>query len=155
MDKMTPEQRHRCMAAIRSRDTKPERVVRRYLFAHGFRYRLNHGRLPGRPDLVLRKYRAVIFVNGCFWHGHEGCGAYVMPRTRAEFWQAKIDRNRARDAEERARLVAMGWSVITVWECQLKPACRERTLDSLRFTLYRLFTDNQKRPPLAGETAGG
>ena len=89
MDKLTKEQRSRCMASIRSKDTKPEILVRRYLFAHGYRYRLKHPRLPGHPDIVMRKYRTVIFVNGCFWHGHEGCKYFVMPKNRTEFWQAK------------------------------------------------------------------
>ena len=100
MDKMTAEQRHRCMAAIRSRDTRPEMVVRRYLHACGFRYRLNHPGLPGHPDIVLRKYRTVIFVNGCFWHGHEGCRHFRLPKTNTGFWRAKIERNKARDKAE-------------------------------------------------------
>ena len=80
-DKMTPEQRHRCMSHVRSKDTKPEMTVRRYLFVRGFRYRIHVKNLPGKPDIVLRKYRAVIFVNGCFWHGHEGCGSYSFPKS--------------------------------------------------------------------------
>ena len=114
---MTKEQRSRCMASIHSKATKPEMVVRRYLFAHGFRYRVNHPRLPGHPDIVMRKYRTVIFVNGCFWHGHEGCKLFVMPKSRTAFWQAKIERNRSRDKEEQKRLASMGWHCITVWEC--------------------------------------
>ena len=106
MDKMTKEQRHRCMAAIRGKDTKPEITVRKFLFSRGFRYRLNHPRLPGHPDIVMRKYRTCIFVNGCFWHGHEGCRYYVMPKTNTEFWKAKIERNRTRDAEEQRKLAA-------------------------------------------------
>ena len=91
-DKLTPEQRHRCMASIRSKDTKPEMLVRRYLFARGFRYRVNVKRLPGTPDIVLRKYRTVIFINGCFWHGHEDCPYFVLPKTNTPFWKAKIER---------------------------------------------------------------
>ena len=106
MDKMTKEQRSHCMASIHSKNTKPEILVRRYLFAHGFRYRLNHPRLPGHPDIVMRKYRTVIFVNGCFWHGHEGCKYFVLPKSRTEFWQAKIERNRERDLEEQPQEVA-------------------------------------------------
>ena len=139
MDKMTKEQRHRCMASIRGKDTKPEKLVRKFLFSRGFRYRLNHPRLPGRPDIVLRRYRTVIFVNGCFWHGHEGCGCFVMPKTNTSFWQKKIERNRERDRETQLRLAQMGWHCITVWECQLKPAVRERTLASLALTLNRIF----------------
>lgn len=144
MDKMTKEQRHRCMAAIHSKDTKPEMLVRKYLFARGFRYRLNHPRLPGRPDIVLRRYRTVIFVNGCFWHGHEGCKAYVVPKSNVEFWKAKIERNRQRDKEQQRRLAEMGWHCITVWECQLKPKVRQRTLESLAFTLNEIFLNDRK-----------
>ena len=92
MDKLTKEQRHRCMSAIKDRNTKPELLVRKFLFSRGFRYRLNDPRLPGHPDLVLWKYRTVIFVNGCFWHGHEGCRYYVLPKTNVEFWRNKIER---------------------------------------------------------------
>lgn len=115
MDKLTPEQRHRNMAAIRSKNTKPEMLVRRFLFSRGFRYRLNYRRLPGRPDIVLRKYRTVIFVNGCFWHGHEGCRYFVMPKSNVAFWQTKIERNRARDKRVQHELAAMGWHCITLW----------------------------------------
>ena len=139
MDKMTKEQRHRCMAAIRGKDTKPELLVRKFLFSRGFRYRLNHPRLPGHPDIVLRKYRTVIFVNGCFWHGHEGCKGFVLPRTNTGFWQAKIARNKMRDRAEQQRLAAMGWHCITIWECQLKPAVRMQTLESLALTLSLIF----------------
>ena len=139
MEKMTKEQRHRCMASIHGKNTKPEIMVRKYLFSKGFRYRLNHPHLPGHPDIVLRKYRAVIFVNGCFWHGHEGCGHYVMPKTNTEFWKNKIERNKIRDMEEQKALAAMGWHCITVWECQLKPAVRTKTLESLAFTLNHIF----------------
>ena len=96
MDRLTKEQRHRNMAAIRGRDTKPEILVRKFLFSRGFRYRLNHPRLPGHPDLVLRKYRTVIFVNGCFWHGHENCKYFRLPKTNIDFWQKKIERNKER-----------------------------------------------------------
>ncbi len=141
---MTKEQRSRCMASIRSKGTKPELLVRRYLFAHGYRYRLNHPHLPGHPDIVMRKYRTVIFVNGCFWHGHEGCKHFVMPKSRTDFWQAKIRRNQARDKEEQQKLANMGWHCITVWECQLKPKVREQTLLSLEYTLNRIFLDDRK-----------
>ena len=139
MDKLTKEQRHRCMASIRGKNTKPEMLVRRFLFSRGFRYRLNHPRLPGRPDIVLRKYRTVIFVNGCVWHGHEGCKNYAVPKSNTEFWIAKIERNRARDIDEQHELAAMGWHCITVWECQLKPAIRKNTLESLVYTLNRIY----------------
>ena len=146
MDKLTKEQRHRCMSAIKSRNTKPEILVRKFLFSRGFRYRLNHPRLPGHPDLVLRKYRTVIFVNGCFWHGHEECRHYVLPKSNVDFWQRKIERNRARDIEEQHRLASLGWHCITVWECQLKPKVRQQTLDSLVHTLYHIFLQDHARP---------
>ena len=127
------------MAQIRGKGTKPEMVVRKFLFGRGFRYRLNHPWLPGHPDIVLRKYRSVIFVNGCFWHGHEGCRYYVVPKSNTEFWKAKIARNRARDIEEQRRLASMGWHCITVWECQLKKPMRDQTLKDLAFTLNHLY----------------
>ncbi len=146
MDKMTREQRHRCMASIHSRGTKPELTVRRFLFSQGFRYRLNNPRLPGHPDLVLRKYRTAIFVNGCFWHGHEGCKYFRLPKTNVEFWQTKIERNAKRDTEERQALALMGWHCITVWECQLKPSARAETLASLAYTLNHIFLEDRKKP---------
>lgn len=137
-DKMTPEQRHRCMSRVRSKDTKPELLVRKYLFSHGFRYRVCVKELPGKPDIVLSKYRTVIFVNGCFWHGH-GCGFYSFPKTNVGFWEDKIRRNRERDRKEEAALRRMGWHVIRIWECQLKPKVRMATLESLAYTLNRIF----------------
>lgn len=146
MDKMTKEQRHRCMAAIKSKGTRPEILVRKYLFARGFRYRLNHPRLPGHPDIVLRKYRTVIFVNGCFWHGHDDCPNFKMPKTNTDFWEKKIRRNKQRDIDEQRQIASMGWHCITIWECQLKPHCRQQTLDSLAQTLYRIYlADNTVR----------
>ena len=137
MDKLTPQQRHSNMSAIHSKDTKPEIIVRKGLFKRGFRYRLNHKRLIGHPDLVLRKYRTCIFVNGCFWHGHEGCSK--IPSTNREFWEAKIRRNKERDIETQKELAKMGWHCITVWECELKPNFREKTLDSLAYTLNHIY----------------
>ncbi|MGI6223151.1 MAG: very short patch repair endonuclease [Prevotella sp.] len=139
MDKLSAAQRHKNMAAIHSKNTRPELIVRHYLWRAGFRYRLNNPRLPGHPDLVLRRYRTCIFVNGCFWHGHEGCRYFRMPHTNTEFWEAKIHRNQERDRREQQRLAQMGWHCITVWECQLKPAVREETLRSLAFTLNHIF----------------
>ena len=141
-DKLTPEQRHKCMSSIRSRNTKPEVLVRKYLFAQGLRFRINVRHLPGTPDIVLRKYRTVIFVNGCFWHGHEGCRYFVLPKTNTDFWRAKIERNRERDLAERLQLRHMGWHVIQVWECQLKPRNRELTLQGLALTLNHIFLQN-------------
>ena len=146
------------MAAIRSKDTKPEMIVRRGLWKRGFRYRLNHKRLPGHPDLVLRKYRTCIFVNGCFWHGHgvalpqmengewrmENSKCCKIPKTNREFWVAKIRRNKERDKEEQKRLAAMGWHCITVWECELKPAMREETLERIAFTLNHIWLQDHR-----------
>lgn len=142
-DRLTIEQRHNNMAAIRGRDTKPEILVRKFLWSHGFRYRLNHPRLPGKPDIVLRKYRTCIFVNGCFWHGHEGCKYYVVPKSNTKFWQDKILRNQQRDLEVMYKLAEMGWHTIVVWECELKPAVREQTLESLAFTLNHIFLQDR------------
>lgn len=138
-DHLTIEQRHKNMAAVRSKDTKPEMVVRKYLWSRGFRYRVNNPRLPGHPDIVLRKYHTCIFVNGCFWHGHEGCKYFRMPKTNTEFWERKISRNRERDREEQKQLARMGWHCITVWECELKGERREKTLESLEYTLNHIF----------------
>ncbi|MBR0276802.1 MAG: DNA mismatch endonuclease Vsr [Prevotella sp.] len=152
MDKLSAQQRHKNMAAIRSKDTKPEMIVRRGLWKRGFRYRLNHKRLPGHPDLVLRKYRTCIFVNGCFWHGHhvnlrfddlqftiENSTCCKIPKTNREFWVAKIRRNKERNKEEQRKLAAMGWHCITVWECELTPKRREETLESIAFTLNHIY----------------
>lgn len=144
MDRLTKEQRHRCMSAIRGKNTKPEIVVRKFLFGRGFRYRLNHPRLPGHPDIVLRKYRTVIFVNGCFWHGHDNCKYYRLPKTNVDFWRKKVERNKKRDVEEQRQLAAMGWHCITIWECQLKPKVRAQTLESLAFTLNHIFLEDRK-----------
>ncbi len=144
MDKLTKEQRHRCMSAIKGRNTKPELLVRKFLFSRGFRYRLNDPRLPGHPDLVLRKYRTVIFVNGCFWHGHQGCKYFVLPKTNTEFWYNKIERNRNRDIEEQRKLATMGWHCITVWECQLRSKSRQHTLEALEYTLCHIFLEDRR-----------
>jgi len=127
-DVVDPATRSRMMSGIRGKNTKPELTIRKALHARGFRYRL-HCKLPGKPDLCLPKYRAVIFVHGCFWHGHD-CHLFKWPSTRPEFWREKIGRNRAVDAAAEAKLLADGWRVGTVWECALKG--RERlTLDDL------------------------
>ena len=127
-DKMTPQQRHYCMSRIHSSSTKPEVKLRHRLWHLGFRYRLNYNKLPGRPDIVLPRYRTVVFVNGCFWHGHKGCPSYVVPKTNTGFWIKKIERNRERDQEMWRRLEALGWKVVVVWECQLKKAEFEATV---------------------------
>ena len=143
-DIQTPLQRHNTMSAIRGKNTKPEMIVRRGLWKRGFRYRLNYKRLPGHPDLVLRKYKTCIFINGCFWHGHEGCKYYTIPKTNTVFWVSKVKRNKERDERVKHELNAMGWNCITVWECELKSAKREVTLQSLAFTLNEIFLNNHK-----------
>ena len=131
------------MAAIHGKDTKPEMVVRKWLWRHGYRYRLNHPRLPGKPDIVMRKYRTCIFVNGCFWHGHEGCRYYTIPKTNTEFWVNKVKRNKERDVKVQHELAAMGWHCITIWECELKPKVWEKTLESLAYTLNKIFLQDR------------
>lgn len=175
-DKLTIEQRHKNMAAIRAKDTKPEIIVRKFLWSRGFRYRLNHPRLPGKPDIVLRKYKTCVFVNGCFWHGHkindnhtlsydndnhtfsydndtpryddtlriENSECCKIPHTNREFWVRKIMRNKERDIEVQKKLASMGWHSVTIWECELKGAKREKTLESLAFTLNRIFLEDHK-----------
>jgi len=108
------------MSRIRSRDTKPEIRVRKFLFSTGFRYRLHVKKLPGKPDIVLPKYKTVIFIHGCFWHGHEGCRYFVVPKTRTEWWLEKIGRNKTNDLRSENTLKEMGWKVINIWECEIK-----------------------------------
>lgn len=153
MDHHTPQQRHNNMAAIHNKDTKPELIVRKGLWSRGFRYRLNYRRLPGHPDLVLRKYRTCIFVNGCFWHGHnvelstmESSTCCKIPNSHREFWISKIRRNKERDKEKQRELAKMGWHCITVWECELKPSKREQTLDSIAFTLNHIWLQDHSVP---------
>lgn len=120
MDVLTPEQRKKNMTAIKGRNTKPEMLVRRVLFARGFRFRIHRKELPGNPDIVLRKYKTVIFVNGCFWHRHENCKYASTPAANAAFWQKKFRENVARDLRNCELLRKMGWNVVIIWECQLK-----------------------------------
>ena len=127
-DNQTPDQRRRNMAAIHSASTKPEMKLRRALWHRGFRYRVNEKKLPGKPDIVLPKHRTVIFVHGCFWHGHQGCKYYTIPKTNTEFWMTKVARNQERDQEVWRKLEAKGWSVIIVWECQLKKSNFDETV---------------------------
>ena len=153
---MTPEQRHRCMSHIRSKDTKPELKVRRWLWSHGYRYRLNVKSVPGKPDIVMRPYRTAIFVNGCFWHGHglnfaqrnkqrkqtedvvKNSQCCRIPTTNRQFWVSKIRRNQERDQENYRMLQENGWHVIVIWECQLKPALIEHTMREVEL----LINDN-------------
>ncbi len=130
-DKLTPNQRHYCMSSIRSKDTKPELVVRRELWRRGYRYRLHSKKLPGKPDIVLAKYRTVIFVNGCFWHGHKDCTKYVQPKTNKDFWKNKVSTNRERDLISIQKLEAHDWSIITIWECEVSKSRIDETIQRI------------------------
>ena len=174
-DTMTPEQRYRCMSHIRSKATKPELLVRRWLWSHGYRYRLNVRSVPGKPDIVLRPYRTAIFVNGCFWHGHlakfspndssefrveslesvesskfkvESSACCKIPNTNRQFWVSKICRNQERDQRNYALLRDNGWQVIVVWECQLKPAVLERTMREVELALNNNLLSLYRHKPI-------
>lgn len=136
-DIISPEQRSALMSRIRSRDTKIELEVRRGLHALGFRYRLDGAGLPGRPDIVLPKYRTVVFVHGCFWHQHD-CHLFRLPKTRTEFWKAKVDANRARDLRVEAQLGELGWHVETVWECELRGCSPDHRADIIMTLAKRI-----------------
>lgn len=129
------------MSRIKGKDTKPEILVRKYLFSKGFRYRLNVHNLRGKPDIVLKKYKTVIFINGCFWHGHEGCKYFILPKTRIEWWKDKIEKTQIRDKSDKDILRKSGWNIITIWECQLKKDKKTDTLTALENTLYKTFLD--------------
>lgn len=151
-DTMTPEERSRCMAAIKGKDTKPEMIVRKYLFSRGLRYRVQVKKLPGRPDIVLRKYKTVVFVDGCFWHGHEGCRFFRLPKSNVEFWQQKIERNMARDSRNEMLLEAMGWRVLRVWECDVRAvAGRKEFLDRLYDRIVEGFRLERKEEWISGQ----
>lgn len=131
-DIKSPADRSRNMAAIKGKDTKPEMIVRKYLFSRGLRFRVQVRKLPGTPDIVLPKYKTAIFVNGCFWHGHEGCKYFRLPKSNVEFWKEKIERNIERDRESMQALLDLGWKVIRVWECELRnKANREEILNKI------------------------
>lgn len=133
-DNHTKEARSQNMSRIRSKDTKPEEKVRKYLFSKGFRYRKNVRTLPGCPDIVLSKYKTVIFVNGCFWHKHD-CPRFVWPSSNEAYWIPKIQRNVERDESNKRQLISMGWNVLVVWECQLKKKTIESTMRKLVFSI--------------------
>ncbi|MDE6649516.1 MAG: very short patch repair endonuclease [Muribaculaceae bacterium] len=135
-DVLSKEQRRRCMSRIRSKDTKPEILVRRFLFASGFRFRLYRKDLQGKPDIVLPKYKTVIFINGCFWHGHQNCKYATIPKTNREFWLTKISGNIERDKATYSELRRQGWRVIEIWQCQLKPKQKDQTLQNLIMALH-------------------
>lgn len=157
-DKLTPEQRHKCMSHIRAKDTKPEVIVRKWLWAEGFRYRLYVKGLPGSPDIVMRKYKTVIFINGCFWHGHNlaygGENGDVVdskccriPKTRAEFWIQKITHNMQRDYVNVMRYKRAGWHVLTVWECQLRGKEQQlQTLMALSQKINSIILESYRLP---------
>lgn len=130
-DVHTPEQRSFNMSRVRSKNTKPELLVRKFLFSLGFRYRLHDKKLPGKPDIVLPKYKTVVFINGCFWHGHEGCKRSALPKTRTEWWSAKITRNKELDRVNIIQLQNIGWKVFSIFECELTPMILKDTLGTL------------------------
>ena len=120
MDTLTPAQRRKTMTAVKSRDTSPELLVRRLLHAAGFRFRLHRKDLPGKPDVLLPRYRTVVFVHGCFWHQHPDCKGSLRPKSNTEYWDKKLTRNVERDAQTKVQLESLGWHVITVWECETR-----------------------------------
>lgn len=138
---MTPEQRSKCMAAVKGKDTKPEMIVRKYLFSKGLRFRLHNKKLPGSPDMVLKKYRTVIFIDGCFWHGHEGCKHFRMPKSNEFFWDQKIRKNKARDIANEYVLQTQGWRVIRIWECEINNICNRKEALDLLYT--HIVTSNK------------
>jgi DNA mismatch endonuclease (patch repair protein) len=140
-DVHTKETRSYNMSRIRSKDTKPEMFVRKFLFSKGFRYRLHDKKLPGKPDIVLPRYKTVIFIHGCFWHGHQGCKYFVVPKTRPEWWLNKITTNQIKDEQSVGILKQQGWNIITIWECELKKKIADNTLNHL---------ENQLRNYIAG-----
>lgn len=143
-DIFTPTKRHEIMSSIKGSNTKPEILVRKFLYNNGFRFRRNVRTLPGSPDIVIKKIHTVIFINGCFWHGHQNCKAFRIPKTRTEFWIQKIQRNRERDKEAIKKLQTLGWDCIVVWECQLKPGRRKVTLEKLLDVLYDIYLDSSR-----------
>lgn len=132
------------MSQIRSANTKPEMLVRRFLHARGFRYKLHDKTLPGKPDIVLPKYKTVIFIHGCFWHGHDNCKYYVVPKTRTDWWLNKIGRNQFNDAKAIAILKKDKWNIIAIWECDLKAAKREEVLNKVITKLDKLSPASNK-----------
>jgi len=130
-DKVDKKRRSEIMSSIRGQNTKPEMIVRKYLFSKGFRYRLHDKLLPGKPDIKLTKYNSLVFINGCFWHGHTDCKIYVMPKTNKKFWYSKIENNVERDKRNIELLKNLGWKIIVVWECEIKRKNRELALQNL------------------------
>lgn len=139
MDIWSKQKRSAVMSKIRGKDTKPELIIRRYLYSRGYRYRKNVKGLPGTPDIVLPKYKIIIFVHGCFWHGHELDGH--IPHSNSNFWHKKIEQNRNRDKQNKEKLKKMGWKVMTIWECQLKPATRTNTLLEMEYHINHSYLE--------------
>ena len=133
MDIIPPSERSEIMSRVRAKDTRPEMLVRRLVFAEGYRYRLHDRKLPGCPDLVFRGRAKVIFVHGCFWHRHEACALARMPKSRLDFWEPKLEANKERDARNKKLLTKEGWKVLTIWECQLKD------IEQLKRTIKRFL----------------
>ena len=131
------------MSRIKGKDTKPEMMVRKFLFSKGFRYKLHDKTLAGKPDLVFPKFKTVISIHGCYWHGHDGCRYFVIPKTRTDWWLDKIGKNKLRDSDNLSKLKREGWKVITVFECELKPAVREKTLNKLQKKLSGVSNDKK------------
>lgn len=145
-DSLTAEKRSWNMSRIKGRDTKIEVMVRKYLFAHGYRFRKNDRRYPGKPDVVLPKYRTVIFINGCFWHRHEGCRQATIPKTRTEFWINKLNQNVKNDIKNKLQMESMGWHVITLWECEL-----EKDFETRMNMLLNEISDRSKEDNYNGD----
>lgn len=143
-DNHTPQVRSYNMSRIKNKNTKPEEIVCKYLFSKGFRYRKNDKRYAGKPDIVLPKYQTVIFINGCFWHCHKGCPGFVMPKSKLDYWQTKLERNRIRDNENIVKLQKEKWNVIIVWECELKKDKRQERLEQLCQEILANASSNTK-----------
>ncbi|GHT37885.1 hypothetical protein FACS189435_3880 [Bacteroidia bacterium] len=136
MDIWDKKKRSDVMSKIRSKDTNPELMLRKVLFKKGYRYRVNYKSLPGKPDIVLPKYKAAIFVHGCFWHGHEGCKMAHIPKSNVDYWEDKISKNKVRDISNKEKLLSLGWKVITVWECEISKQKMPALVDSIIETLH-------------------
>lgn len=143
-DKMTHSQRHHCMSNIKSKNTKPEIIVRRWIWNDGFRYRLHVKSLPGTPDIVIHKLKTIIFINGCFWHGHIAGKCYRLPKSNVSFWTSKIQKNRERDTINYLLLKSLGWKIIVIWECQLAKDKRIKTLRDLSLELSKTLLEINK-----------
>jgi DNA mismatch endonuclease (patch repair protein) len=139
-DTVSKIRRSEIMRNVKGKHTKPEIIVRKFLHSHGFRFRIHDKKLPGNPDIKLTKYKTVIFINGCFWHGHENCKIYVMPKTNVNFWRNKIDKNMSRDQIIINNLKCSGWNVIIIWECSLKKTKRE---ESLNLLVEKIISNNE------------